>query len=467
MKRSIWTVLSVLACVAVGVLVALLPASAFAAAPLELAVQWDRAAWLLIPLIGTVTPTTLAELTDLAKDYYSDVYATQYNPATPLKAQLSKLEDANFTGRKWIHSVKLGIGGGSSNAGANKTLPNASQGQFDQGESTVVRTYTRMALDGLVIEVTKKRAGSYRPAVAEVMSDRLEAHDLEVNRQMFCGGDGKLATVGAGFGASATQPLVNDYGVANGGRGTRHVYIGDTLAYYLTNGTLIGRRVVLGVNHSAGTVLNDSTITTTATTNFVTKSTSDDDNLTAGEAQGLLKGVAAGALETITHSAWEGTVNSNNGTLREITDGQVMSILAQVRAKSKKTPNIAVTTPGVILKYSEMFLPIRRIDGQGAQLVGGYKPIAEIIHGGGAMPVIEDLDCPSSRIFFLTTDSMRMADLVGTEWADMDGAQFDRIVGKDGIEGYLRKYWNLIWIQRNANAVLADVEDIAEIERRA
>jgi len=207
-------------------------------------------------------------------------------------------------------------------------------------------------------------------------------------------------------------------------------------------------------------------VTTTATTNWVSKSTSDDDNYNAGEAQGILKGVAAGALQTITHSLWEGVVMDNSGTLRDITDPLVMTLIARIRAVSKRTPNIAVTRPGVILKYSEIFLPLRRIDGQDMQLVGGFKPIAAIVHGGGTIPVVEDLDCPNSRLFLLTTDSLRMADLVGTEWADLDGAQFDRIVGKDGIEGYIRKYWQLIWVQRNANGVLSDVQDITTIDRR-
>ncbi len=417
-------------------------------------------------LVGAVTPTTMAELNDLAKDYFSDVYLPQFNSETKLKYQFAKLENAVFTGKKWIHGVKLALGGGASNAGANKSLPEAGQGKFDQGESTLVRTYTRMALDGLAIEVTKKQAGSYRPALAEVMGDRLEAHDLEVNRQLFCGGDGKMALVGGTPGASATQTLQKDYGVTNGGKGTRHAVIGDTLAFYTTGGVLIGRKAVTDIDQDAETVTLDSSITTTATTNFVTKSTADDDNYAAGEAQGLLKSVNTGAFEAITHSLWTGLVDSNAGTIRELTDGLVTAHIAKIRARSKKTPNLAVTRSGVTLKYSEIFLPIRRIDGQGAQLVGGFKPVNEILHAGGSVPVIEDLDAPSSRLFFLNTDSFRMADMVGTEWADMDGAQFDRVVGKDAIEGYIRKYWQLITVQRNANGVIEDLEDV-EIERVA
>jgi hypothetical protein len=413
------------------------------------------------------TPTTLAELNDLAKDYYSDVYVPMMNTECALKAQFGKLENATFTGRKWIFGIKTAVGGGAANAGANRTLPAATQGQYDQGEAGLVRTYVRMALDGLAIEVTKKRDGSYRPAVAEVMSDRLQAHDLESNRQLFSAGNGRCCSINAAA-ASATQSVKDDYGVTNGGNGTRHLYVGDSVALRDNANALIGRRAIIAVDPTAQTVTLDSTITSTATTNYLAKSTADDDNFSAGEIAGLLASVrASGAnFENVpTAGRWKSMVSSNGGTLRPVSDALVMTMIARIRTESRQTPNLVVTRPGVVLKYSETFLPIRRIMGQDIQLKGGYKPLTAIQHAGGAVPVMDDADCPNNRMFFLTTAAFRMADLVGTEWADLDGAQFTRITDKDGIEGYVRSYRQLITVQRNANGVIEDVEDIAEIDR--
>jgi len=413
----------------------------------------------------------MVELNDLAKDFYSDVYVQFMNTETPLKNQLARLEGATFTGRVWIFGVKLTNGGGASNAGANKTLPAATDGTYDQGKANVVRTYARMALDGLAIEVTKKQQGSYRPAVAEVMADRLTAIDLEVNRQMFSHGDGHCCNITGGGAASATQSVAQDYGVVNGGPGSKHIYAGDQVALYLAdNVTLVGRRTVLSVDNVANTVTLDSTITSTANTNYFAKSTADSDNNTALEAGGLLQSVTNDGVlfeDMDTESRWKSTVDSNAGTLRDISDSLVMKMLATLREKSRKVPNLVVTTPGIQLKYSEIFLPIRRINGQDTQLKGGYKPIAEIVHGGGSLPVIADSDCPESRVFFLNTDSFRMADLVGTEFADLDGGQFIRVTDKDAIEGYVRKYWQLITIQRNCNGVLQDLNTIDTINRTA
>jgi hypothetical protein len=413
-----------------------------------------------------VTPSTLSELTDLAKDYFTNVWANQTNPETALKAQFARLENANFTGKKWIFGIKSFIGGASSNAGANKTLPPADEGQYDQGEMQVVRTYTRMALDGLAIEVTKRQQGSYRPALAETMSDRLQAHDLEVNRQMFCAADGKLADVLTDSGT--TQVLTLDYSVPNGGAGARHLYAGDKVAFYDPSGSpLRNRRTVTSVDYGANSILVDSDPQTTAG-DFVTRSTDDDDNKTAGEANGLLAAIeASNVFETIPiTSNWKAAVLANGGTKRDVSDSLVMQMIETIRARSRQVPNLVVTTPGVVLKYSELFLPLRRLDGQDVQLKGGYKPIAAIIHAGGAIPVIGDVDCPGSRMFFLNTSAFRMADVVGTEWADMDGATFDRVVDKDAIEGYIRKYWNLATIQRNANGVIEDLNDLT-LDRHA
>lgn len=414
---------------------------------------------------SAATPTLLSEVNDIAKDYYSDVYVNTTNPDTPLKNSIGKIQRFSYTGRKFIFGVKTAIGGGASNAAVNKSLPDAAEGTYDQGEETTVRTYTRMAADLHLLEVTKKQQGSYRPMLAELMEDRLQAHDLECNRQMFSGGDGKLALVGGTPGASATQTLASDYGVTNGGNGVNHVTPGDTLAFFLANGTLIGRKAVTGVDRDAGTVTLDSSITTTLTTNFVSKSTSDSSNYEAGEAKGLLACFANAALHGIPYASVKPTVESNSGTLREINDSLVMKTLATVRAKSRKTPNLAITQDGVVLKYSELFLPLRRIDGQDEQIMAGYKPISSIQFAGGSIPVMTDLDCPRNRMFLLNTTAVGLLDLLGTEWASADGAQFDRVVGQDAIEGYIRKYWNMAFTQRNAHAVIEDIEDIATINR--
>lgn len=416
-------------------------------------------------MASAATPTLLSEVNDIAKDYFSDVYVNTTNPDTPFKNAIGKIQRFSYTGRKFIFGVKTAIGGGASNAAGNTSLPDAAEGSYDQGEETTVRTYTRLAADLHMLEVTKKQQGSYRPMLAELMEDRLQAHDLECNRQMFSGGDGKLALVGGTPGASATQTFVNDYGVTNGGNGVNHMNLQDTIAIFTSGGSLIGRKTITSIDRDAGTATFDSSITTTATTNFASKSTSDSSNYEAGEAKGLLAVFANAALHTIPYASVKPVVESNSGVLREISDSLVMKTLAAVRAASRKTPNLAVTQDGVVLKYSELFLPLRRIDGQDEQIMAGYKPIASIQFAGGSIPVMTDLDVPRNRMFLLNTTGIGILDLLGTEWSTADGAQFDRVVGKDAIEGYIRKYWNMAATQRNAHAMIADIEDITTINR--
>lgn len=429
------------------------------------------------------TPQTLTELNDLAKDYFTNVYTVSYNTETPLKNQFGKLEGAQFTGKKWIFGVKLMRGGASANAGADKSLPAAASGQYDQGEATVKRTYTRLALDGLAIEVTKSQSGSFKPALAEQMEDRLQMHDKECNRQLFSNGDGFLFSITTGsVGASATQtPGVGtggaegDYGLVNAGSGLKHVQIGDRLKFYDNAGTTqnatgaaAGAAVtVTAINYSTGAITISATVDT-ADNDVATRATSDTDNITAGEVTGLSKSVSdSGTLHAIpaTLKGWQSVVLSNSGTARSISDTLVMRMITQIRARSGRTPNLVVTSPSIVLKYSELFTPLRRLDGQDVQLKGGYMPIQAIVHGGGAIPVIDDPDCPEGRMFFLNTAAFKLADVVGTEMASMDGAQFDRVTDKDAIEGYVRKYWELITVARSWNGLISDISDdgISEI----
>jgi hypothetical protein len=413
-----------------------------------------------------VTPTIQSDFSEVMKDFYSNVWTQLINPDTPLKGQFSRLENAQFTGRKWIFGVKTAIGGGAANAGGNKSLPAAAIGTYDQGEATLVRTYTRMAIDLLLVEVTKKQAGSYRPALAEAMSDRLQAHDLEINRQLFGNGDAQLALLATDSGTS--QVLEKDYGVANGGLGTRHIYVGDVLQPYSQAFVARTKCTVTAVDHDTATLTVTPDPVTTAG-DFFCRATSDTDNYIAGEAQGLLASVKASVtLHAIPATGpWKATVLSNSGTLRDISDSLVMTAIETVRARSRTTPNLCVTTPGIVLKYSELFLPLRRLDGQDVQLKGGYKPVAAIIHAGGSIPVITDNDCPNTRLFLLNTGAFRMADMVGTDMMDMDGATVSRVADKDAVEAFWRKYWALCTVARNQNALISDLNDIVGIGKAA
>lgn len=417
-----------------------------------------------------VTVQTLTELNDLAKDYFSNVYSKAYNNETPLKSQFGRLENAEFVGKKWIFGVKLMRGGGSANAGANKTLPDAKSGQYDQGEATVKRTYTRMSLDGLALEVTKSKGGSFKPALKEEMEDRLEMHDKEVNRQMFSPGNGVLFAVPAGA-ASATQTpgtgvsgATGDFGVVNAGSGLKHLQVGDVIEFY--DVTRVTKRAggpftIQSINYSTGAIVLNASVTTTST-DVATRATADTDNTVAGEATGLLASVLdSGTLHGIpaTLKGWQSYRNHNSGTLRAISDNLALRTVMQIKARSGKKPNLVVTTPSIILKYSELLTPLRQLMGTNPPLAGGYTPISYLNTGGAPIPVMEDTSCPQSKMFFLNTSAFKLADVVGTEMSSMDGAQFDRVTDKDAIEGYIRKYWELITINRAANGLIEDIID--------
>jgi hypothetical protein len=416
------------------------------------------------------------------------------------------LQGATFAGRKWIFGLKHSVGGGSGNSSASATagvgavVPQATQGIYTHGEATLVRTYTRIGIDNFLVEITKENIGAFRPALAEVMSDRLAAHDLEVNRQLFCGSTGMLAVNTTGGTSAGPFNVTMDYGAFNGGAsgvgGARHINVGDVLnSYTNTGGITFASPPVIGVltAGSAGTVsavdqvnntvtFSGSVATGAANGIFVRAintvsgtTTADTDNKVSGEASGLLASVADGTSGPATFEAivvanfprWKSFRSNNSGTLRDLTDSLVMQAIETAHARSRKLPNLAICRPGVVLKYSETFLPLRRIQGQDIQLKGGYIPVAALQHAGGLIPVLSDWDCPDSRLFLINTDAFRMADLLGTQWFDGDGAIFSRIPDKDGVEGLLRKYWQLITLQRNCNAVIEDLNDISSIDRTA
>lgn len=417
----------------------------------------------------SVTASTLTELDDLAKDLYTNYYAPQMAMGTPLKAQLDQVEEWDFSGREMVFGLKLETGGGVANAGAGKSLPDNADGTYDQARVSPVRTYARLALDLFAAEISKQKKGSFRPFLQEKMDDRMKALVKDCNRQLFGDGTGKLAMTGTGA-ASATQTLSKAYGATNGGNPAKHIYKGDNLAFYDNAGSLIGKRKVTAKTATLGAATVAVTLASTITSitdGWVAKATSDDDNYAFGEANGLLSAfVQSGSFQSVpVAGTYAALVLTNSGTLRDISDTTVMTGFTSTQALSDEVPNLIVTRPGIIQKYSEIFLPIRRIDGQEVQLRGGYKPMSVFQHAAGEAPILTDVDCPGARLFGLNTTYLKKIDMVGDEWAAQDGATLNRISDQDGVEGYIRKYWQLAWQKLNCHFMVEDINDIATADR--
>ena len=418
-----------------------------------------------------VTPTAISDLNDLAKDYYSNYLGPQMAKGTALKAQFDQLENWEMVGGRnnVIFSMKLETGGGVANAGTNKTLPGNADGVYDQATISLKRTYARMAIDMFAAEVSKRKQGSYKPFLEEKFDDRMTALNKDCNRQLFSAGDGKLAITGTGT-ASATQTLSLAYGITNGGNPGKFVYKGDQLAFYDNVGVLIGRRTVSSKTATKGSatasVVLSSSITSVSS-GWVAKATDDDDNTQAGEVAGLLAGMAqSSSFQGVPiGSTYQATVLSNSGTLRDITDGLVGSLFTTIQTDTDELPNLVVTRPGIVHKYSEIFLPIRRIQGQETQLKGGFKPMGVIQHASGEAPILADSDCPGGRLFAINTAYIKKLDLIGTEWASFDGAEVARVDSKDAAEGYLRKYWNMAWLRLNVHGLIEDINDVSTADR--
>ena len=419
----------------------------------------------------SVTPTTITELNDIAKDYYSNYLGPQMAKGTPLKAQFDQLENWEMVGGRnnVIFSMKLETGGGVGNAGANKSLPANADGVYDQATVSLKRTYARMAIDMFAAEVSKSKKGSYKPFLEEKMDDRMQALNKDCNRQLFGAGDGKLAITGSG-GAGSTQTLSLAFGVTNGGNPGKFVYKGDQLAFYDNVGAAIGTRTVTAKSATKGsataTVTLNSTITS-VTNGWVAKATADTDNYAEGEVAGLLAGFAQSSTfqGVPIGSTYQATVLDNSGTLRDITDGLVGSLFTTIQTDTDELPNLVVTRPGIVHKYSEIFLPIRRIQGQETVLKGGFKPMGVVQHASGEAPILADADCPGGRFFALNTGYIKKLDLIDSEWASFDGAEVARVDSKDAAEAYLRKYWQMAWLRLNVHGMIADINDVSTADR--
>jgi hypothetical protein len=117
-------------------------------------------------------------------------------------------------------------------------------------------------------------------------------------------------------------------------------------------------------------------------------------------------------IDRAVQAQWRGTVMSNGGTPRALTFDLMREMRRRIYNASGLKNDLIITTPELHEKYGKLFGQQRRyvteirMRGQNITLDGGYMMLEF-----DGIPVLEDVDCPASRMLFLNTRFVRVLQL--------------------------------------------------------
>lgn len=166
-------------------------------------------------------------------------------------------------------------------------------------------------------------------------------------------------------------------------------------------------------------------------------------------ASGTLFGV-----DPATYPVWKSHVNSNSGTARALSESLMIRTADEARRRGGKT-SVIFSDLASRRSYFNLLSQQRRYNDT-KEFAGGFSGLA-FNYGAKEVPVVEDIDAPPGKMWFIDESTFKVYRSKDWHFADADGGVWKWVNNKDAFEALLRCYWEFGTDRRNANALLDDI----------
>lgn len=303
--------------------------------------------------------------------------------------------------------------------------------------------YGRIRVTGQVMKLARTNPQAFANAMDKEMSGLKEDIRKDSARIFYGDGTGTIAVVVSGTHAALVLDSV------------QYVQVGMVVDV-VTSGTstvTVSQTEITSVNKATNTVTLDKSYTGSAGDYIVRYGNVDL------EPQGLGSIVSDSGelfnLDPANEPEWKSVVNDNGGTGRALSESLMITLVDDVRVNGGKS-SLILTSLGVRRAYFELLTQQRRFTDT-KTFPGGY--IGLPFNSGREIPVVEDVDCPPSTMYFLDESTFTVYREEPWSWMDADGDIWKWVVDYDAWEAVLCQYWELGVDRRNANGVLKDINE--------
>lgn len=397
---------------------------------------------------------TLSTADAALKEDYQPAIREQLNNSIMFLQQIER-NSKDVQGRRAVLSLHVRRNNGVGARGESGALPSAGNQKYAEERVPLRYNYGRIQISGPTIRAMRSDEGAFIRALDSETEGVTNDLRRDVNRQLFGTSDGVIVTVGAGS-------------------STTVVTFATTATAVQKRQIEVGMLVDIGTSSPFNSVGVAREVTAVTSTNFTVSppfaaAPASADSVVrsgaggSGTAQKELTGIqtivaSSGTLFNVDPTVepiWVSTVNSNGGTLRQLTDVLFANLAHSVAIAGGMDFDFAITTDGVHRSYSQGLTAIKRSVNT-LDLKGGYKALS-ISAGGGEIGLIWDRDAPGAKLFGLNTSHLTQHEMSDWEWMDEDGAVLSRVSGVDAYEAVLFKYHELTTDKRNAHGLISDL----------
>lgn len=313
--------------------------------------------------------------------------------------------------------------------------------------------YGRVRISGQTMELAKTNYQAFANAMDYEVNGLKSDIAKDVNRIFYGDGTGTLAVstaLGSATASFQTAALV----------GAQYV---DTsmivdIVTPATGAVKATGLTISAINKATGLITLGSTATW-ASGDVLVRTGNGRASSVNREPNGLGSIVAAtGALFNIdpsTEATWAAVVNANGGTNRALSEGLMIKMTDDVRVNGGNS-SLVLTSLGVRRAYFNLLVQQRRYTDT-KEFAGGIRGLA--FNNGREIPVVEDVDAPASKMWFLDESTLTIYRSSDWSWLDTDGNVWKWLADYDAFQAVLHSYWELGVNRRNGNGLLADITE--------
>lgn len=389
-------------------------------------------------------PAAISTITDILKEVYEGRIQNQVqNEVTALK-RVEQTGDgvSETTGGKYVDfPVRVRRNSGIGYRAENTALPVAGQQGFASVHVPLKYGYGRFRISNQAMELSDSNEKAFAKALDEEQDYLKDDLVKDSARIVYGDGTGLMCSIND-TATSATHAVDN----------TQYLEVGAVVDVLVrSNGT---------------TVLLNTTIVTISGLN-VTFGGSFTGALTQGvyrqgnwglEPSGFANIIDATSvlhtLDPAVEPRWAATLDTNGGTPRALSEGLMISMCDSIRVKGGVKTEVIFTSLGVRRAYFNLLTQQRRYTDT-KEFAGGFTGLA--FNYGTEIPVVEDVDAPPSKMWFVRDSDLTVYRTHDWEYAKNDGDIMKWVTGFDTWEGFMRKYWEIATKRRNGNGLISNI----------
>lgn len=414
-------------------------------------------------------PVTMTVVDNILKEVYEDRLRDQLQSEVRALRRIEKTSEgvSEDVGGKYVRfPIRTSRNHGMGARLENEALPHARTQGYASAQVNLTYQYGSIHLTGQTFELAERNPQTFASALQAEIDGLREGLAKDMNRQVFGTSVGILATAASGTTSTFVLPEAE----------AQYLEIDMVVNIWDDSGSSFHQSasgdpnfVITNISKSGGNAtvtFSPASAVAVAAGDTMRRAGSSINATTGKELVGLREIVRnSGTLFNIDPTAypvWKSEVDNNGGTPRALTEGRMIQMVDRIRVNGSR-PTVIFTSLGVRRSYFNLLSQQREFVNT-KTFTGGFEGLA-FAGAGGEIPVVEDVDCPPGRMFFLNEKELKLYQAGDWSFMNRDGSNWQRVIGVssgtvnyfDAYTATMFKYCQLGTHRRNAHGVIEDL----------